>query len=254
LGIVTLVATTLALAGACSAPSDSGDDAGASGEAGADGEGGSGGSGGGAQGGAAGSANGGATPTGGATATGGTAGDGASGEGASGESGAGGEGGGTAGSAGIGGAGGRPGGAAGMGGQVGGAGAGGRPGGSGGLGGGTGGNGGGAVGVPCGVDTCDTPTEHCAIRPNTNPECTATPCVGGCVVLNCDGPEDCTQGQVCQYSLGESEYFLCGPPVAGDHGIPCSSEADCSPTYPVCRNFQATFAAQVGWQPRYCSN
>jgi hypothetical protein len=226
-GIFSLVVTALGLAGACTVTSDAGDsggdDAGASGEAGSSDQGGSAGNtgtgGAGARGGAAGAANGGNTATGGAS---GDAGAGDGGGGVSGE-------------------GGQPGGAAGVGGQPGGAG---------------GGAGKGAVGVPCGADNCDPATEHCVFRTNMTAACTpkTTPCVGGCVVLDCDGPEDCTGGQLCRYSLGESEYFLCSS-VTSDYGIPCSSSADCKPAYPTCRNFTNTMAlTELGWQPRFCSN
>lgn len=153
-------------------------------------------------------------------------GDGAS-SGSSGSSGSGGRGGG-AGATGAGGTAGRPGGA------------------------GSGGNG--TVGIRCGADDCDPATDVCGVDGAGVARCGSQsevcPAGGGCVVLRCDGDEDCDPGETCRYSQGENEYFICTP--AGGR-IPCTDLSDCPAGTQECRNF-ARDVGDLGWQPRYCTS
>jgi hypothetical protein len=197
-----------------------------------------------------------------ATATGGSGGSGAgggkggsggdAGDGSGGMSGAepvGGEGGGTSGSqnGGSGGTAGR-GGTAGKGGTAGRGGAAGK--------GGTGGAPGGDPGVPCGDSVCE-PDQRCVLDvPASTLQCmsdtgSSCPTGGGCVIIDCDGPEDC-DGEACTFSLGESAYLRCGVGV----GTVCTADDDCPAATPSC-----TFLVNdpddielLGWRPGYCTN
>lgn len=133
-------------------------------------------------------------------------------------------------------------------------GAGGDAGGEGGtVGGGAGGGDTGTVGIPCGADNCDPPTEVCGVDITGVARCgpinQACPTGGGCVVLRCDGDEDCDAGATCRHSLGESEYFICST-VGGE--APCTDLSDCPAGTGECRAF-AGDVGNLGWQPRYCA-
>jgi hypothetical protein len=82
-------------------------------------------------------------------------------------------------------------------------------------------------------------------------ETLACPTGGGCLFLDCDGPEDCEANEICRYSVAESPRYVCSPYFGGD-GLACTTADDCPTAYPVCRNV-GTNVAGLGWQPRYCS-
>lgn len=80
-----------------------------------------------------------------------------------------------------------------------------------------------AVGVPCGDDFCEQgTTQGCCVEPPNDPLCEPTNglCLGD--LTSCDGPEDCTPGDVCcDYGQGPG----------------CGAAADCTPRLggtPVC--------------------
>jgi hypothetical protein len=76
------------------------------------------------------------------------------------------------------------------------------------------------------------------------------PTFGGCLVLRCDGDEDCAAGAACRHSLGESEYFIC---TTAGGGIPCTDLSDCPEGAQTCRDV-GTDVGDLGWQPRYCAS
>jgi hypothetical protein len=125
---------------------------------------------------------------------------------------------------------------------------------------GSGGTDGGAVGVRCGSDTCDVATERCfgVYDPQHSVSCVTKGqpiCSGGCLVQECDGPEDCTSGENCRFTTGENFYLRCSA-IAPGYGTICSTAADCPLAFPNCRPLTAhelgMFLPLLGFLPHMC--
>jgi hypothetical protein len=121
--------------------------------------------------------------------------------------------------------------------------------------------------VHCGNETCDVATERCSgrapdqgqVEPFACEPRGQVICSGGCLVIECGGPEDCPTGEVCHFYIGENYYFRCdGRPDRP--WASCTTDADCSGAYPFCTNLQdTTYGASLGdlspimgFEPRVC--
>lgn len=122
-------------------------------------------------------------------------------------------------------------------------------------------------GVSCGVGLpalCDLETEKCCVRSLQTDTCIAATDSCGCDLPNCtvmeaqcDGPEDCPEGQVCCGTLGGFgggagyERFECATSCdyAGTQRIACHQDMEDCPGNNVCSNSQLLTNLQVCIDP-----
>jgi hypothetical protein len=91
----------------------------------------------------------------------------------------------------------------------------------------------------CGMNSCATPADKCCLQMNGGPMCVAaTAAVDQClVVIACDGPEDCPQGQHCcitPNSTGGAVTACATACMAGHSLTLCHRASDCAAEAPDC--------------------
>lgn len=134
-------------------------------------------------------------------------------------------------------------------------------------------------GVACGASRCEAGTSFCMACPHYEPGGEGSPPDAHCepsaaegwtfggaldehpcdfpgVFIECDGPEDCAEDEVCTFSGGEFGYGQCWPAGEAFGAVACHTDADCtdgsrcgevdplgyfSPSYDL-----------LGWRPRAC--
>ncbi len=92
--------------------------------------------------------------------------------------------------------------------------------------------------VWCGdMTTCDTTMQHCCVSMTTGPQCvpTSRPTDTCGIVFDCDGPEDCAQGQsCCIQSTDAGPRVSCASSCAQQAAELCHRASDCPSERPLC--------------------
>jgi hypothetical protein len=132
-------------------------------------------------------------------------------------------------------------------------------------------------GIPCGAITCEAGASFCLACAHWDSETPHVHCEPtapgdwpfadvmeshGCgfpaVFIQCDGSEDCPEGERCVFSGGEWGYAQCLPSGEGSWGVACETDADCGDdlecgeTDPF--GYFSAISDVLGWMPRACGD
>jgi hypothetical protein len=95
--------------------------------------------------------------------------------------------------------------------------------------------------ISCGADTCSRDSEICCYTnfPNITQMCAAADaCMAPAVIATCDGPEDCTGGDICCVNTTGAVCKPASECTGTTAGQVCHTDEDCPGPSPDCHTIQ----------------